>query len=667
MSNGSAHGSLNSLRLSQNGSDGNNNPNDVAPSASNFHGLTNGQVFDQSNNPNAILGQLGQGQLLQNVNNDVNSGHQIESQERMMSWNDWNRTANADDQHQNGGIHHNIGQHLLSGGVRQQSDAKQNVGNDSMGVYQSQRDGQSSNQSLACQQQGSTGQAQPSNQNLGNDAQLRNTGGMQLNVLQNPHENQLNPVALENVAAQLNASGIPPNLPPQAHPFYLWMLQQQLANQQGQLAQQTQVQQSHSQQEVAQQNHQQINAPEESCRLAEGDAQRHFQKQEAERIAQEQKHEMLKREEAQKLKQEQDRQKKQREEQAKILEQQQENMRCQEEAQKQQQAHVLTQVNENVTASNALTQSQLTNNVSTNSQQLAQRQLALFQYQLAMAQAQPNNNGQVALPQIPISQGSEENMLRQQQFQLLQALQQQVQHQQVQKGAPLAHTSNQALPSAQPILPKISNKSTLTNAASVPAKKTQRPKKNTPSPSPQTSAVVEAHRQATRVIGNTMKSLNNTMSSINYGVPQQGVLDSQPQSSTVDGANNQMISGSMKSLNTTLASTLTVPPQHHGTTTLNPNQQQGIPIMAYTAQEANAQTNLSSTNQAFIPAQSNAPIASSMNVVSSDTDGEFFAKQGGKVVSDKYATESGTDDDVVLLGAHFATAPDIEDKHTSTK
>ena len=671
MSNGSAHGSLNSLRLSQNGSDSHNNVIDAAPAANNPAGQTNDQAFDQLNNSNAIAEQLKQGQM--------DSGHSRESRGEMMSWNDWKPTANVDCQHQNDAVHHNIGQQFTEDFGRQ-SDARLDVGNDFKGVYQSQESSQLNDQSLAGEQRGSTSQVPPQNQsqNAGGDPKLRNTGGMHLNALQNPHQNQLNPIALKNLAAQINTSGIPPNLPPQAHPFYLWMLQQQLANQQGQ------AKHNHSRQEVAQQNQHHTDVPEEAYRLAEGDAPSKVQMQDTEWTAQELKHKMPRQGEAQ-LSQVQDRQM-QREEQIKILPQQQVNTKCQDETQKQQQEYVQSQVNENVTAAHdALTQPQSANISINSQQQLAQQQLALFQYQLAMAQAQ-QNNGQVGLSQMPASKNSEEKTLRQQQFQLLQTLQQQAQHQQVQKSTSLAHTSN--LSSALPNVPRILQKSSTTRrnylstscehkAASIPANKTQSRRK-TPCSSPQTGAALEAHHQVTTVIENTMKSLNSTMNSIDYGVPQHEVLNSRPQSSMIGEGENQMISGSIKSLNTTLASTLKVPQHHQGTISLedtkmmvNPNQQQSIPMVAYRSHEAKLQTNPSSVNPTgnltFLSASSNTPIASSTNVVSSDTDGEFVARKEGKLVSDKYTAESGTDDDGLHTGACFAMAADIEDKPKSVQ
>jgi hypothetical protein len=55
---------------------------------------------------------------------------------------------------------------------------------------------------------------------------------------------------------------------------------------------------------------------------------------------------------------------------------------------------------------------------------------------------------------------------------------------------------------------------------------------------------------------------------------------------------------------------------------------------------------------AKLMAQLNSTVSSTLNTASSDTDGELFSRKGGH--PDKYVTESGTDDDVILLGTHTA-------------
>jgi hypothetical protein len=88
-------------------------------------------------------------------------------------------------------------------------------------------------------------------------------------------------------------------------------------------------------------------------------------------------------------------------------------------------------------------------------------------------------------------------------------------------------------------------------------------------------------------------------------------------------------------------------------------QQQGTPMVAYNVLQANFQANPPTANPIYpnVTAQGTAPAPSNMNVISSDTDGEALSRKGGKTF-DNYATESGTDDDFMLLGAK-ANAIDV--------
>eukprot|EP00804_Cyclotella_cryptica_P021309 CCRYP_001561-RA/>CCRYP_001561-RA protein AED:0.10 eAED:0.10 QI:243/1/1/1/1/1/3/201/1267 len=484
-------------------------------------------------------------------------------------------------------------------------------------------------------------------------------------------------VAQGNATSQSPA--IPATIPRQAHPFYLWMLQQQ---QQGQQVQWQQQEEQSVQQQQQQQQQEQV-------KMLQKEQEAKRQQQEAER--------------------------QQREQEAQLKQQQ-------ELAQAQASFNDATRPSSN---SNSLTPQQ----------QQQQHQLALFQYQLAMA-AQQNSNAnppQVTQQATENTGAGGENYLIQQQLQLFQALrqqQQQVQPQQqqhqAQQQAQYNAQSVQSLPGASPFeaMPLSQAMSPLNNnSASAPmnvdpivkpAAKPSGSRKKKGVDSSKAQGMVPAHlSQAAGAIGSTMKSLNNTMKTINVsGVQHQQnqhgfeTTESQvslPEKPTAKrtpsnqrNANDSNISGSMRSMNSTLASTMRPPndlgrviPQgnlYQGKAsskedsraqsllgagmTISQNQfaqqQQeplrGTPMIAYTA---NAQD--SATSSTF----PQAAVTSNINVVSSDTEGETFAarKRAKPLPHDRYATESGTDDDIIDISTHVAeaAATDEEEKIKSSR
>lgn len=213
--------------------------------------------------------------------------------------------------------------------------------------------------------------------------------------------------------------------------------------------------------------------------------------------------------------------------------------------------------------------------------------------------------------------------------------------------------------------------------------------------SSKTKAVIANHHEATEVIGNTMKSLNNTIRSIHE------MAGLEPAHLANKSGKRQMISGSMKSLSSTLASTMMAPPESRGNASWNIAENgeycteplpstlkfknliqntfahQGAPIKAYAH---HVHYSPPETNQSYstLLSQNTAAAASNMNIVSSDTDCEFFstkkrsnptAHQEKPVTSERYLTESGTDDDAARLGVSIdvLSAPSNDEKMRLTK
>lgn len=613
---GSAHDSLNSLRGIGQTRDDANGSTTVNGGGGGINVDVSGQAqgggaLDQ-NTLHLNQSQRGGGRS----NNDYTNSRQLAPvQNGAVQWSNWNWNEGTAT---NNGLNNCLKPQYLTGGDGVQTGDRQQQGGQ---VLQQQQEAQSllhkqSSANRAQQQQSSQNVATHAQQQAAQqDAQLihnqsqtmneaqsaQNLGGTQLNPLQSIPVNASN-------ALQLQTNSIPPNLPPQAHPFYLWMLQQQQAQQQqqNQQAQQTQAQ------------------------------------QEAQRIAQQQEQERLKQEESRRLQQEEA---KRLQEQVRL--QKKEEARRQKEAQKQQQ-----QAQQQAQAENAYT------TIALNSTPLnPQQQLALFQYQLAVAQSQQNSNGQITMPQIQLPQvqcpQGGENLLMKQQIQLLQTLQQF--QPQGQLNVPSIQALNGSAVSFQPVQTGQSMSPANQNiprATPAPAQKARRSKNKTGNSSP------IAPSDSTGVIGNTMKSLNNTMKSIHSQSEPSQAFESNKSSV----ANHQLISGSMKSLNSTLASTALM-----GTETLH-LQQQGTPMIAHNVQQVNFQANPPTANSMYqnITARGAAPVTSnSMNVISSDTDGEVLSRKGGKTI-DRYATESGTDDDF-MLGNTRTNAVDASMKSSNTK
>jgi hypothetical protein len=283
----------------------------------------------------------------------------------------------------------------------------------------------------------------------------------------------------------------------------------------------------------------------------------------------------------------------------------------------------------------------------------------LVQY-LLNAQQQLNINGT----------GGNQSILMQQQLQMFRP----------QNSLPQAdHSSHQLLqassqpPSnqhAQPIKHKSPPKPSKSEAA-----KTPRRSKTKIQNSSKTKAVIANHREATQVIGNTMKSLNNTIRSIHE------ITGSEPAQVVNKSRKRQMISGSMKSLSSTLAITMMAPPETRGNaswdmgnngeccteplrSTLKSNdliqtkfEQQDVPIKAY----PHVHCSPPEMNESYstMLSRNTEAIAANMNLVSSDTDCELFSMknrsklcghQEAPVIPDRYLTESGTDDESMLLG-----------------
>lgn len=621
---GSTHDSLNSLRgISQTGHGANGN-NDAAVSVNGGGINIQGQGILNQNTLQVNQSQRGGGQSTIGNNEHTSSSQLAQAQSGAVRWSEWNWNEGGA---ANNGLNNNPQPQYLPFG----NDDQAGNGSSRFDLHQQQQQqAQSSLASQAQQQQNMSShvqhQAAPQHaqsQTMNEDPRpVQNLGGMQLNALPSIPANASN-------ALQLQTNSIPPNLPPQAHPFYLWMLQQQAQQQQAQhqLHAQHQAQQAQAQQE-------------------------------AQRIAQQQEQERLKREEEAR---------RQQEEEAKRLQEQvelqkEEEARRQQEVQKQQQAQQQVEANENALAINVLNLPQIG---SLNPQQ----QLALFQYQLAMTQSQQNNNGQITLPQMQLPQGGD-NLLMQQQFQFLQTLQQFQPQGQPNVNSTQALTgpasSFQPVQTGQAMLPASQNKH---GAIPEPTKLARRSKDKTTNSSP-----IAPPDCTTEVIGNTIKSLNNTIKSIHSRAENPQALESTKSS----GANQQLISGSMKSLNSTLVSTVPLPQQAGAQGGTNPSealvgpeklmkqnlllqqqQQQGTPMVAYNVLQANFQANPPTANPIYpnVKAQGTAPAPSNMNVISSDTDGEALSRKGGKTF-DNYATESGTDDDFMLLGAK-ANAIDV--------
>ena len=322
-------------------------------------------------------------------------------------------------------------------------------------------------------------------------------------------------------------------------------------------------------------------------------------------------------------------------------------------------------------------------NLSSNAQQTLstsnpQQQDSIVQYLLSLARQQIGNS------QIQINSdetGGTNNTMMKQQLQLIQAMQQgQVQPEQVhQNGSqtiqtatgiqPIEQATLNQIPAHKPLAPKNLRRTKRANVT-------------------KTKSVITSHREATQVIGNTMKSLNRTMRSIHeMAGKEQAPLDSK--------ANKRpAISGSMKSLSSTLASTMMAPPEPRGNASWEnntmadesidallgkempnkslPMQQdmsqyqsvkQGTPMMAY----AEVQNYQSDINQSYPALLAQNTAASNMITVSSDTDGELIPSETAASASslsrevpmtlDKYATESGTDDELMFLGKPVGHVP----------
>ena len=411
--------------------------------------------------------------------------------------------------------------------------------------------------------------------------------------------------------AVMNTS-IPPNLPPQAHPFYLWMLQQQQNNQQ-EVQQTDQVQEGiqQGQNDAPRMQQQEDMLKQEAIRQQQGEAKR----------LQEAKEQVS----------------------ANLLlpQQQASNSSLQ-----QLNTHPNDPSNQQLQSNNNFTLQQLTNANNLTQQQLNNttlqhlqnsnmepQQVAMLQYQLTLAQAQQNGQAvsfSTALPsQTPMLVQPQDQGSLLQQFQLLQSLQSQ--------GLNATSTPSISLTTGGGATALKSNQMpneviNLVNNNPTSSKKKRK------SPSPKTTTTPNQG-----VIGNTMKSLNNTMRSIN--VLTKGNNGSTPSMSPPQEKNT--VSGSMKSLNSTLTCTMPPPEARSGNGVnatwdkteekiLNPIQQGGAPAMAHSTQTSTLNNLSTSPPYQIIPAQTTG--VNTTNVVSSDTD-------GGR------ALESGTDDDVMLLGS----------------
>jgi hypothetical protein len=580
MSGGSAHGSLNSLRLSQAGGRTGGDDNNVNAVVDNGN-----EGPDQGLQLNHNSGLIGRGAQF-NGNQQI----QAQAQQGRVEWNDWSwsedRNAGNDQQSAAGGDY--VQNNELMGG----SDHER---------MQTQGNQPQVPQHPLQQQQQSGHEA---------TAQTNNLPGVQL------QNTQLDAVALQN-------AGIPPNLPPAAHPFYTWMLQQQ------------------------QQQQAQILSQQQAQILAQAQLQQQVQ-------AQQQEQERLKREEAERL------QRKQQEEAQR---------RQQEEARRQQsQSQSIEMASSNLNPLQQLTSNSILNpqlRLATDANMTPQQQLALFQYQLALGQAQQNSNVQVFVPQAAPQGGG--NLLMQQQLRLLQTLQQQA-HAQQQQTVAESQKVQQSAPSVQAIAAGqagsfTDDRNTKTSLADCgatgptpAAKNTQRLKKKaTTSRSASKPALAGAAKpQAMGVIGNTMKSLNNTMKRIHSEMSQQQKISESPSKSPLVTTQGGTPSGTTLRVDNYLINECNTDELIMNQNQLM-HQQQTIPVAAC----ANAQANPSLINTSYsLPPASSAAVASNnMNTLSSDTDGEFFTRKKGKI-SDKYVTESGTDDDVMLLGTSLSAAED---------
>lgn len=210
-----------------------------------------------------------------------------------------------------------------------------------------------------------------------------------------------------------------------------------------------------------------------------------------------------------------------------------------------------------------------------------------------------------------------------------------------------------------------------------------------------TKAVIKKHRQATQVIGNTMKSLNDTMDRIHSGM--QGI--DQAEHMANKKGQHQVISGSMKSLSSTLACSRV----EHPETLVNATWDNSAKEEKYLINQnkyfhddtplrvgANVHPSPSSLDQSYpsLLAQNAYDITSNAKIVSSDTDSENFAgkrntmlfasqkiqanqsitssqKRGTNMTFDKYVSKCGTDDDVMLSATHSAAIDQIASAGTA--
>ena len=597
LSSGSAHGSLNSLRLGQ---------TVVANDDSQNQGLAGAASGQALASDGGVTG-----------GRNLNHAQNLPSQSNL--WNDWQQFTNSDDTGNVQNMQRQPTHPTTNGGdggvgetgIMHQGELLSLPPQDTPQVEFTQRVKAPINSASLLQLNSALKNASTASQL---NAALRNAANASF-----PNGgNSTNPTSLQGQIAlpvvMMNSS-IPPNLPPQAHPFYLWMLQQQ-------------------QHQVNQQGVQQTNQVQQGIQQGQNDA-----------LKMQQQEDMLKQQEAIRQQQEEATRLQEAKEQTStnplLPQQQASNSSLQ-----QLNTHPSDPSNQQLQSNNNLTLQQLANANNLTQQQsnnatlqhlqnsnMEPQQVALLQYQLALAQAQQNGQAisfTTALPsQSPMLVQPQDQGLFLPQFQLLQSLQSQGLNATSTPSISLttggSATSLQLNQTPNQVIDLVNN-----NQASS--------KKKRKSPSPKNTAAPNKG-----VIGNTMKSLNNTMRSIN--VLTKGNNGST--SSMSPSQERNAVSGSMKSLNSTLASTMPPPEARSGNsvnatwdkseeTVLNPIQHGGAPAMAYSTQNSTLNNSTMRPPYQIIPAQTTG--ANTTNVVSSDTD-------GGK------ALESGTDDDVMLLGS----------------
>jgi hypothetical protein len=307
-------------------------------------------------------------------------------------------------------------------------------------------------------------------------------------------------------------------------------------------------------------------------------------------------------------------------------------------------------------------------------------QVLLLQYLLTAAQQQS-----VAPPQAIVNA---DHLFMQHQWQALQNLQQQQAHAQVQQQTQAQQDGNnqtrQSSTSASPVQSSHSQQKNKESNLHQSKKRNARKNVTAAAKVTKTKATIKRHRQATEVIKNTMKSLNNTMRSIHSEMAQQGFKK----------GDHQDICGSMKSLSCTLAGTFMAPPKQRGNSEWDIMKNESgkeLPSRNHTTRHkhdssasqnegtyashqdtlqhptaiANDENDATTNIKPFrsLLAHENEKVASNTTVVScSNADGKV---KGGIPPSNRevYITESGTDDDVKL----FATvAADIEDPKVQT-